>query len=150
MEFMLFLENVFWLAAKRTYQFLLRQSKQLSYPCILKIKTKTNTHNREILRNMPPKNIKDCNCQQKENCPINGACLQKSLVYYAAISCNNKNYKPKLCKGSCELSFKKRYSNHKKLFSVPLYKHNTKLSTKYWNLKTMQLNPRISWKIKGV
>ena len=96
------------------------------------------------------KNKYTSNCQEKENCPINGACLLKSLVYYATISWNNKNYKPKLCKGCCELSFKKRYSNHKKLFSVPLYKHNTKLSTKYWNLKTMQLNPRISWKIKGV
>ena len=36
------------------------------------------------------------------------------------------------------------------VFNVPLYKHDTKLSTEYWNLKTKQLNPRISWKIKGI
>ena len=66
------------------------------------------------------------------------------------ISCNDKNYKPKLYKGSCETSFKKRYSNHKKSFNVPLYKHDTKLSTEYWNLKMKQLNPQISWKIKGI
>ena len=29
-------------------------------------------------------------------------------------------------------------------------KHDTELSTKYWNLKMKQLNPQISWKIKGV
>ena len=51
---------------------------------------------------------------------MNGACL--ILVYYANISCNEKNYKPKLYKGSCETSFKKRYSNRKKSFNVLLYK----------------------------
>ena len=81
---------------------------------------------------------------------MNGACL--SLVYYATINCNDKNYKPKLYKGSCETSFKKRYSNRKKSFNVPLYidKHDTKLSTEYWSLKTKQLNPLTSWKLKGI
>ena len=81
---------------------------------------------------------------------MKGAGLKESLVYYATISCNDKNYKPKLYKGSCETSFKKRYSNHKKSFNIPLYKHDTKLSTEYWNLKMKQLNPQISWKIKGI
>ena len=45
---------------------------------------------------------------------VNGACLKESLVFYATISCNDKNYQPKLYKGSCETSFKRRYSNHKK------------------------------------
>ena len=81
---------------------------------------------------------------------MNGACL--SLVYYATINCNDKNYKPKPYKGSCETSFKKRYSNRKKSFNVPLYidKHDTKLSTEYWSLKMKQLNPLISWKLKGI
>ena len=111
------------------------------------IKTKINAHNKEILRNTPSKNGKHCNCQQKENCSMNGACLKESLVYYTTISCNDKNYKPKLYKGT---SFKKHYSNHKKSFNVPLYKHDTKLSTEYCNLKTKQLNQQISWKIEEI
>ena len=75
------------------------------------------------------KNVKNCICQQKENCPMTGACLQESLVSYATISCNDKNYKPKIYKGSCEASSKKRYSNHKISFNVPLYKDKSKLST---------------------
>ena len=55
---------------------------------------------------------------------MNGPCPRESLVYYATISCNGKNYKPKLYKESCKTSFKKRYSNHKKSFNVPLYKHD--------------------------
>ena len=49
---------------------------------------------------------------------MNGACLKERLVCYATISCNDENYKPKLYKGSCEASFKKRSSNHKKSFNV--------------------------------
>ena len=81
---------------------------------------------------------------------MNGACLKETLVYYATISCKDKNYKLKLKKGSYKTSFKKRYSNHKKSFNVPLYKHDTKLPTEYWNLKMKQQNPQISWKIKGI
>ena len=114
------------------------------------IKTKINAPNRDILQNAPSKNVKQCNCQQKENCLMNGACLKENLVYYSTISCNDKNYKPKLYKGSFKASFKKRYSNHEKSFNVPLYKHDTKLSTEYWNLKMKQLNSEISWKIKGI
>ena len=51
---------------------------------------------------------------------MNGVCIKESLVYYATISCNDKSYKPKLNKRSCEISLKKLYSNHKKSFSVPL------------------------------
>ena len=87
-------------------------------------KTKIKAHNRDILRNTPSKNAKQCNCEQRENCPMNGACLKESVVYYATISCNDKNYKPKLYKESCKTSFKKRYSNHKKSFNVSLYKHD--------------------------
>ena len=89
-----------------------RNTLKLSYSCMPNIKTKINAHNREILRNTPSKKTKHCNCQQKENCLMNGACLKERLVYYATISCNDKNYQPKQYKGSCE-SFKKCYSNHK-------------------------------------
>ena len=63
-----------------------------------KIKTKIKAHNREILRNTQSENTKHYNCQQKENCPMNGACHQESLVYYANINCNDKNYKPNYTK----------------------------------------------------
>ena len=62
------------------------------------VKTKINAHNREILRNTPSKNPKRCNCQQKENFPMDGACLKESLVYYTTISCKAKNCKRKYTK----------------------------------------------------
>ena len=34
------------------------------------------------------------------------------------IGWDNEKYKPKLCKGICETTFKKRYANHKKYFTA--------------------------------
>ena len=79
-----------------------RNTLKLSYSCMPSIKTKINAHNREILRNTPSKNAKHCKYQQKENRSMNSDCLKESSVYYATASCNNKNHKPKLYKGSCE------------------------------------------------
>ena len=44
---------------------------------------------------------------QKKTCPMNGARLKESLVFYDTISCNTKNYKLKLYKVICGTSFKK-------------------------------------------
>ena len=96
-----------------------KNTLKLSYSCMPSIKTKINAHNRDILRITLSKNARQCNCQQKENWPMNSACLNESLVYYATISYNDKNYKPKLYKGSCEKSFKKHYSKRKQSFNVP-------------------------------
>ena len=63
------------------------------------IKTKINAHNKKILQNTLPKNAKHCNCEKIEDCPMNDACLKEiSLLYHATITCNNKNFKPKLYK----------------------------------------------------
>ena len=55
-----------------------KNTLKFSYSCIANIKTKINVHNRDILRNTQSKNAKQCNCQQKENCPMNGAYLKES------------------------------------------------------------------------
>ena len=44
---------------------------------------------------------------KKENCPMNSSCLKESLVDHNTISCNDKNYKPKLHKESCKTNFEK-------------------------------------------
>ena len=58
----------------------------------------------------------------------------------------NQNYTKELTKHV----LRNAIENTKKSFNVPFYKHDTKLSTEYWNLKMKQLNPQISWKIKRI
>ena len=57
-------------------------------------------NNIEILWNTQSKNDKHCNCQQKANWPMNGTCLQESLVYYAiaTIRIINRNYTKEVAK----------------------------------------------------
>ena len=80
---------------------------------------------------------------------MRGACLTENILYYAWINCDDETYKPKLYKGICETTFKKRHANHKKSFNVEKNKSDTKLSTKYWKLVNSKLHSRICWSIKG-
>ena len=45
----------------------------------------------------------------------------------------------------CEITFKKRYANHKKLFNSINTKNDTTLSIEYWTLKQKQQAPRLTW-----
>ena len=140
-----------WLAAKSIFQNSINSTKYLTVALWIKLflhAKHQNRNKRTWWRNSRKYTIKKRNCQQKENCPMNDASLKENLIRYATISCSDKNYKPKPYKGSCETSFKKCYSKDKKSFNVPLYKHDIKLSTEYWSLKTKQLNPAIYWKIQ--
>ena len=113
------------------------------------LKTKIDGHNKKILKTTPQTKTKLCNCLKKETCPMRGACLSENILFYARTNCDDETYKPKLYKGICETTFKKRYANHKKSFNVEKNKNNTKLSTEYWKLANNKLHTRISLSIKG-
>ena len=67
---------------------------------------------------------------------------ERSLPH--CISCDDETYKPKLYKGICKTTFKKRYANHKKSFNAEKNKNDTKLSIEYWRLANKKLHPQIS------
>ena len=121
-----------------------KNALKLSHSCMPSLKSKIDEHNKKILETTPPSKTKLCNCLKKENCPMRRACLTENILYYARISCDDETYKPKLYKGICETTFKKRYANHKKSFNVGKNKSDTKLSTEYWKLPNRKLHSRIS------
>ena len=77
------------------------------------------------------------------------SCVTENVLNYVIISCHDETCKPKLYKGICETTFKKRYAIHKISFNAEKNKNGTKLSTEYWKLANKNLHPRISWSIKG-
>ena len=133
----------------KLYKIFNKNTLKLSYSCMPNLNAKIDGHNKKILENTPPPKAKLCNCLKKENCPMRGACLTENVLYYARISCDDETCKPKLYKGICETTFKKRYANHKKSFNAEKNKNDTKLSTEHWKLANKNLYPRISWSIKG-
>ena len=70
-------------------------------------------NNRKILQ---PKQTTTsaCNCREKLNCPLDKACLQKSIVYMAQVTAQNRRNKKQYI-GMTEYNFKGRYNMHKQM-----------------------------------
>ena len=50
-------------------------------------------HNYKLLQNSnktTEENNKFCNCKSKTNCPVNGECFTKGVIYIATVMHNNK------------------------------------------------------------
>ena len=64
-----------------------------------------------------------------------------------SILTTNIVYKAKVYFGSCETTFKKRFSNHKRSFNLNEYKNETKLSNEIWLIKNSGHHPKVEWEI---
>ena len=62
--------------------------------------------------------VNNCNCRNKDNCPLPDSCQTKCIIYQANIDCDIAGYKQKCYLGSCETTFKDRFGNHKKSFNT--------------------------------
>ena len=83
-----------------------------------------------------------CNCRNKRDCPLEGKCRTKCVIYKASI-CTSKG-KTISYYGCCETDFKARYYNHKQTSSK---RHQTELSKLVWRLKDEGHIPVIKWSI---
>ena len=106
------------------------------------MKSLITNHNNKILNKK--ENTDNCNCRNKEQCPIKGKCQTEAIVYIASVSTDNST---KTYIGSCETSFKKRYYNHNKSFNNEKYRHETKLATHIWELKDENIEYNLTWEI---
>ena len=88
--------------------------------------------------------MKDCNCRNKLECPLDSKCLEKCIIYKATVTANNKE---KVYIGCTERSFKERFANHKQSFKNPNLSSATALSKYVWALKTANTTYNIKWDI---
>ena len=68
-------------------------------------------------------------------------------IYKTKVTSSNQNYQEKVYFGSCETTFKKRFSNHKKSFNLNEYKNETELSNEIWRIKISVHHPKVKWEI---
>ena len=110
------------------------------------VATVIKTHNSKILRNSPAQDEETrtagCNCRNKELCPLEGACLTKSIVYKASVETDAgvKEYT-----GLTATTFKQRYYNHQLSFRDTNYQNSTALSKHIWSLKGNNVDFAIQW-----
>ena len=124
-----------------------KNTVKISYSCTRNIKTIINSHNAKILFPKKSTEQRTCNCLNKENCPLEQKCLTTNIVYKAKVTSNSENYQEKVYFGSCETTFKKRFSNHKKSFNLNEYKNETELSNEIWRIKNAGHHPKVKWEI---
>ena len=72
--------------------------------------------------------IDNCNCHNKDSCPLPKSCHTKSIIYWANTDCDIVGCKQKCYLGSFETTFKDTFDNHKKSINDIKHKNDTKLS----------------------
>ena len=125
-----------------------RNCVKISYSCTPNIKTIIQAHNTKTLQKHiqqePNKETKaNCNCRNKNTCPLENECNSGPIVYQATFS--DKTETEHIYIGSTQ-NFKERHANHKASFKDERKKHATTLSTHIWELG-LGPDPNIKWSI---
>ena len=65
-----------------------RNTLKVSYICMPNMATIISSHNKNLLGNKqePKATIPPCNCRYSANCPLNGECRKKAVIYKASIT----------------------------------------------------------------
>ena len=116
-----------------------RNTIKISYSCMNNTKQIIDNHNKRILT-APIQiddtataaaaaidNNKTCNCRQKNTCPLDGNCLQSSVIYQATVTRKDNNTTETYI-GLKENDFKTRYRNHTASFRHAKHRNSTELS----------------------
>ena len=100
--------------------------------------------NKKLRRVNPTK--KDCNCCNKDQCPLQGMCQTECVVYRAEVN-DTRTGEMKDYIGVTAPPFKLRYANHQTTFRHERYEHSTELTKYIWALKWQGSHPSVSWSI---
>ena len=122
-----------------------RNNVKVSYSCMDNMSRIVNAHNKRIIHDKPTTATKTCNCRIPHDCPLNGNCQIKSVIYKATVTTSNNDTKEYI--GLCETTFKSRFNNHKSSFKHERKKKETALSKHIWNLKDNKIEYNIKWSI---
>ena len=138
-----------------------RNTIKISYSCMNNTKQIIDNHNKRILTASTQadstaaaaaaaattiNNNKTCNCRQKNACPLDGNCLQSSVIYQAAVTRKDTNATETYI-GLTGNDFKTRYRNHIASFRHAKHRNSTELSKHIWTLKDNNIKHFISWRV---
>ena len=125
---------------------------KLSYSCLPNVGNIIDGHNKKTResnskKEMQEHQLKTCNCRKANQCPLNGKCLTKSVIYKASVTTRDGNEEARTYIGFTKNEFKERFNGHKHSFSNKSKRQNTELSKHIWELKDQQKDFNIEWEI---
>ena len=122
-----------------------KNTVKTSYRCTPNLGRKISAHNRKILEAEKGEGAEEpCVCT-KFDCPVQGKCTQKGVVYNATITREDNIVDTYI--GLSEPAFKERWSNHRSNFKTRNPKNATTLSKHIWDLDDKNIKYEIDWKI---
>ena len=128
-----------------------RSTIKISYCTMSNVKDHIDKHNAKVSSNKKNNDDDDerkCNCTRKYKgkCPLQGNCLQSSVVYQAHVATSNKTM---VYTGMTKNTFKQRFSTHNAAIEKrPPKESVTTLSDYVWKLKDKNIPFSIKWSIK--
>ena len=133
-------------------KFFTRHIVRESYSCNENMRSFISRHNKTILERhakqtelTSTKDTRNCNCRQTGKCPIQGKCLQRSVISQAEVPTTDNETKTYV--GVTANDFKARYRNHQKSFNNRRSQNETELSKHAWHLKDSKRIYDIKWGI---
>jgi len=121
-----------------------KNNVKVSYSSTENMENVIKRHNAKILNSSDSEKTRTCNCPVKQNCPLQGSCLKKCIIYKATVTSDNSK---KCYYGQSEPEFKSRLANHTKSFKYRSYEKDTELSKYIWSLKDSEKPYDIAWSI---
>ena len=110
------------------------------------MKSMINIHNKQILKSPELSEERKCNCPKtKPNCPLDGHCLIKNIVYKATVTSDASPSKQYI--GLTSRTFKERLGSHTQSFKNKDLSHSTELSKYLWSLQDRNEKYSIKWSI---
>ena len=101
------------LATHHIYTIFNKNKIKISYSCFPNLGSIISLHNKHILNSNNTEY--GCNCNNRDECPLENECLTPRIVYRADVT-NNKTDEHKHYYGVSDTPFKERYENHKTSF----------------------------------
>ena len=121
-----------------------RNTVKVSYGCTNNMSQIVKGHNNKILYEKE-KEVTRCNCKKKDQCPLNGNCQIKSVIYNCDIKSKSTTTKKYI--GLTEGPWKIRHAAHRHSFNNEERKKDTALSKHAWELKYKNEMPELIWSI---
>ena len=117
-------------AGHKLHKMFNRNTVKVSYSCMNNIRSIITNHNTRINRKNQTQVISadNCNCWNKEACPLQNKCMSKDIVYKATISTSNTN-DTKHYIGMTSNIFKERHRNHQISYIQKIFKRNRTFET---------------------
>ena len=125
-----------------------RSTVKVSYCTMRNMGAIIKSHNAKVLAPPPtavPLTMCSCPRAKKSECPLDGQCLTKNMVYKATVSCPGK---PDMhYYGLATTTFKERYNGHNSDFRLAHARKKTALAKHIWQLKDSNQNFSVKWSI---